>query len=130
MNKNKNTNWPTLYKELKRLANIYDHDLDASNNDTSFCLDFLLQILSVIKRQPHLFREEIDKSEWDFVVDFWGVVTERLFHGSELRLKWGDTHLTVHDSVSKLLLKVNMRILHDRFRQGQNMETVRSDGSR
>lgn len=31
-------------------------------------------------------------------------------------------HLTVHDTVSSLLLKVGSRILHDRIRQGQNVE--------
>ncbi|KAG1055814.1 hypothetical protein G6F43_002252 [Rhizopus delemar] len=100
----KKTSWTNIYKELKRLDNIYDHELDTIHNNTSFCVHFLLHILSIIKHQPHLFREEIDKSEWDFVVDFWCVVTERLFHGSGLRLKWGDTHLTVHDTVSNLLL--------------------------
>ncbi|KAG1458793.1 hypothetical protein G6F56_006310 [Rhizopus delemar] len=113
----------TIYKELKRLGNIYDHELDISHNDTSFCVHFLLQIMSIIKHQPHLFLEEVDTSEWDYVVGFWGIVTGRLFHGSGLRLKWGDTHLSVYDTVSDLILKVDLRILHDRIRQGQNVET-------
>lgn len=65
----------------------------------------------------------INASEWDYVVGFWGIVTGRLFHESGLRLKWGDTHLTVHDTVSDLTLKVDLRILHDRIWQGQNVET-------
>ncbi|RCI03069.1 hypothetical protein CU098_011517 [Rhizopus stolonifer] len=79
--------------------------------------------MSIIKHQPHLFLEEVDTSEWDYVVGFWGIVTGRLFHGSGLRLKWGDTHLSVYDTVSDLILKVDLRILHDRIRQGQNVET-------
>ncbi|EIE87918.1 hypothetical protein RO3G_12629 [Rhizopus delemar RA 99-880] len=93
------------------------------HSDYNFCIHLLLQIKSIIKNQPHLFDDEIDSSEWDFVVKFWGVVTERLFHGTDLRLKWDDTHLTVHDTVSDLLLKVDLRILHDRVRQRYNIET-------
>ncbi|KAL0138629.1 hypothetical protein V8B55DRAFT_1564823 [Mucor lusitanicus] len=86
-----------------------------------------------ITHQDHLFLEDIDNSEWDFVVKFWvvkfwvvkfwGVITEELFHGSGLRLKWGDTHLALHDTVTNLPLKVDMRILHDRRRQGFDVET-------
>ncbi|GAA5813406.1 hypothetical protein MFLAVUS_006884 [Mucor flavus] len=122
-NKSKEANWTTIYKELKRLDNIYDHERDISHNDTGFCVHFLLHIMSIIKHQPHLFLEEVDTSEWDYIVGFWGVVSGRLFHGSGLHLKWGDTHLTVYDTVSDLILKVDLRILHDRIRQGQNVET-------
>ncbi|KAI9357551.1 hypothetical protein BD770DRAFT_472877 [Pilaira anomala] len=55
--------------------------------------------MSIIKHQSHLFLEEVDTSEWDYVVGFWGIVSGRLFHGS-----------------------VNLGILHDRIRQGQNVE--------
>ncbi|CEP13594.1 hypothetical protein [Parasitella parasitica] len=79
--------------------------------------------MSIIKHQPHLSLEEVDTSEWNYVVGFWGAVSGRLFHGSGLRLKWGDTHLTVHDTVSDLILKVDLKILHYRIRQGQNVET-------
>lgn len=119
----KESNWANIYKELKYLDNLYDHELDPAHNDTSFCVYFLLQILSIIKHQQLLFSDEVDNLERDFVVKFWGVVTERLLHGFGLRLKWGYTHLTVHDTVSDLLLKVGLRILHDRIRQGQNEET-------
>ncbi|RCH84985.1 hypothetical protein CU097_007688 [Rhizopus azygosporus] len=51
------------------------------------------------------------------------MVTERLFHGTDLRLKWGDTHLTVRDTVSDLLLMAGLRILHNRVRQRYNIET-------
>jgi hypothetical protein len=50
------------------------------------------------------------------------VVTKRLLHGTDLRLKWGDTHLTVYDTVFDLLLKVNLMVLHDRVRQRYNIE--------
>lgn len=50
-------------------------------------------------------------------------VAERLFHGTELWLNWGDAHLTVHDTVSDLNLKLDLRILHDRTRQRYNLET-------
>ncbi|CEP11105.1 hypothetical protein [Parasitella parasitica] len=75
------------------------------------------------QKTPHLFDDEVESSEWDFVVKVWGVVTERLFHGTNLHLKWGDTHLTVHDTVSDLLLKVDLGILHDKVRQRYNFET-------
>lgn len=112
---------------------MYDPEIDSSHTDTSFCVFFLLHILNIIKHQDHLFLEDIDNSEWDFVVKFWvvkfwvvkfwGVITEELFHGSGLRLKWGDTHLALHDTVTNLPLKVDMRILHDRRRQGFDVET-------
>lgn len=51
------------------------------------------------------------------------MITECLFHGAGLRLKWGGTHLTVHGTVSDLLMKVDLRILHDRIRQHHNVET-------
>lgn len=51
------------------------------------------------------------------------MVTERLFYGTDLLLKWSDTHLTVHDTVFDLLLKVDLRILHDRVQQRYNIET-------
>lgn len=45
--KSKDTNWANIYKELKRLDNIYGHKLNTSHNDTSFCIYFLLCILFI-----------------------------------------------------------------------------------
>ncbi|KAL9555501.1 hypothetical protein PS6_002816 [Mucor atramentarius] len=123
-------NWLNLYKELKRLDAKYDPNIEATHNDLNFCVHLMLQILSIIKYQPSLLEDQVDSSEWDFVVKFWGVVTERLVHATDLRLKWGDTHLTVHgiDSagylkVELMVLTVDMRILHDKVRQRYNAET-------
>jgi hypothetical protein len=71
----------------------------------------------LIKDQPHLFVGNVDVSEWDYVVKFWGVVTEQLFCKTNLRLKRGDTHLTVHDTFSDFSMKVDLRILQDKERQ-------------
>lgn len=90
--KNFDTNWLNLYKALKKLNN-YDPNIQPEHNDINFCVNLLLHNLSTITDQPHLFNNEIDISEWDYVVKFWGVVTERLFHGTGLRLKWGVTCL-------------------------------------
>lgn len=83
----------------------------------------VLHILTTIKNQPHLFNDHIDVSEWDYVVKFWDPVTERLFYNTELRSKWGDTHITVHDTLPDFILKVDLRILHDKVRQRYNVET-------
>ncbi|CAO0790366.1 unnamed protein product [Mucor circinelloides] len=120
----KESNWANIYKELKYLDNLYDHELDPAHNDTSFCVYFLLQILSIIKHQQLLFSDEVDNLERDFVVKFWGVVTERLLHGFGLRLKWGYTHLTVHDTVSDLLLKYEGQLLSARSRSQLPQEDV------
>ncbi|KAI9275280.1 hypothetical protein EDC94DRAFT_638353 [Helicostylum pulchrum] len=116
-------NWIKLYREMKQLSNECDPNIQPEHNDTGFCIDLLLHILSTVKNQPHLFNDGIGVSEWDYIVKFWGMVTERLFHHTNLRLKWGDTHLTVSDTISDLLLKVDMRILHDSVRQRFNVET-------
>ncbi|KAI8886859.1 hypothetical protein K501DRAFT_292609 [Backusella circina FSU 941] len=88
--------------------------LRLQHSNLNFCIHLLLQIMSIIKNQPHLLDDEVNSSEWDFVVKFWGVVTERF---------GGNTHLTVHDTVSDLPLKVNRRTLHDRVRQRYNVKT-------
>lgn len=92
------TNWITAYKEFKDLEKKYDHVLDASCSDVSFCVFFISQTLMLMKYQPALFIEEIDCSEWDYVVKFWGVISERLFHDSDLRLKWYDLifHISIY----------------------------------
>ncbi|KAL7320858.1 hypothetical protein PS15m_000704 [Mucor circinelloides] len=104
-------NWLNLYKELKRLDAKYDPNIEATHNDLNFCVHLMLQILSIIKYQPSLLEDQVDSSEWDFVVKFWGVVTERLVHATDLRLKWGDTHLTVHGIDSAGYLKVELMVL-------------------
>jgi hypothetical protein len=80
--------WMNMYKQVKSLEKNYDQELSPNNNDISFCIYFMLQALLIIKHQPGLFDPQIDSSEWDFVVNFWGLITERLFYGSYLRLKW------------------------------------------
>jgi hypothetical protein len=116
-------NWVNLYKALKKLDNEYDSNIEPDHNDTSFCIQLLLYVLSTIKHQPHLFDDEIDSFEWDFVVKFWGLVTERLFYGTGLRLKWEGAHLTLHDTVSDLLSKADSRVLHDQVRQRHDVES-------
>ncbi|KAI8988751.1 hypothetical protein BDB01DRAFT_888721 [Pilobolus umbonatus] len=59
------TKWLNLYMEFKRLNSNYDPNIQAEH-----CIHLLLQIMSIIKNQPHLFDDEIDSSEW-FVVMFW-----------------------------------------------------------
>ncbi|KAG0822499.1 hypothetical protein G6F18_011751 [Rhizopus arrhizus] len=114
--------WMNMYKQVKSLEKNYDQELSPNNNDISFCIYFMLQALLIIKHQPGLFDPQIDSSEWDFVVNFWGLITERLFYGSYLRLKWGDTHLTMHDTIRDSSFKVDMRILHDKIKQRYNTE--------
>jgi hypothetical protein len=76
------------YKQLKVFEGKYDAVIDPGCADISFCVRFLIETLLLIKYQPSLFNDHIDSSEWDYVVKFWGVVTEDLFHNSSLRLKW------------------------------------------
>jgi hypothetical protein len=115
-------NWINLYKALKKLDYEYDCNIEPDHNDTSFCIQLLLHILTTIKHQPQLFDDESDNSEWDFVVKFWGVVTERLFYDTGLRLEWGDTHLTIYNIISNLLSKADARVLHDQVRQRHDAE--------
>lgn len=86
--KTTDANWINMYKQVKSLEKTHDPELSPDNNDISFCIYFILQTLLIIKHQPDLFNPEIDSSEWDFVVKFWGLITERLFYRSHLRLKW------------------------------------------
>lgn len=117
-----NINWINIYKEIKLLDQKYDFEIDSGSLDTSFCIYLLLQIMILVKHQPGLFKEEIDCSEWDFIVKFWGLITERLFYNSSLRLKWGDTHITLHDTMADKMLKVDMRVLNDKIIQRHNVE--------
>ncbi|KAI9255453.1 hypothetical protein EDC94DRAFT_678538 [Helicostylum pulchrum] len=89
-------NWLNIYKELKRLQSLYDQYIRSEYNDQDFIISMLLQILTVIKEHPYPFIDEIDVSECDLIVKFWGPVTELLFH---------------------------LQILHGRTRQRYNVET-------
>jgi hypothetical protein len=44
------------------MDNEYDGNIEPDHNDPSFCIQFLLHILSVIKHQPHVFNDEIKDS--------------------------------------------------------------------
>ncbi|KAG1443983.1 hypothetical protein G6F56_010473 [Rhizopus delemar] len=120
--KNFDQNWKTIYTKAKELAAQHDPELDTDEADVSFCIHFILQILTAIKHQPSLFNDTVNNSEWDYIVKFWGVVIERLFFFTGLRLKWGDTHLTLIDTVKDMSLKVDLRILHDGIKQRYNIE--------
>ncbi|KAI9260411.1 hypothetical protein EDC94DRAFT_562851 [Helicostylum pulchrum] len=58
-----------------------------------------------------------DKSEWG--INFWGCCGRASWATFEIEY----THLTVHDTISGLLLKIDLRILNDRIRRGQSVET-------
>ncbi|KAI8051705.1 hypothetical protein BDF21DRAFT_441288 [Thamnidium elegans] len=103
-----------MYKQVKLLGQ--------NCTDISFCIYFILQILLLIKRQPGLFKEDIDCSEWDYIVKFWGVIAKRLFYESNLRLKWSDTQLALYNTISDVRLKVDRRILNDKINQRYNIE--------
>lgn len=55
-------NWVDFYKAQKKMDNEYDGNIEPDHNDPSFCIQFLLHILSVIKHQPHVFNDEIKDS--------------------------------------------------------------------
>ncbi|KAI8382327.1 hypothetical protein BD560DRAFT_487190 [Blakeslea trispora] len=121
-NKTFDTNWMKMYKEAKKLEKHYDPVLKQKYADIAFCIFFVTQVLSIVRYNSSLFDAAIDSSEWDFVVKFWGPITERLFQDSELRLKWGDTHLTLNDTVSEAALKVDLRVINDKMKQRYNIE--------
>ncbi|GAA5798842.1 hypothetical protein HPULCUR_004248 [Helicostylum pulchrum] len=79
-------NWLNIYKELKRLQSLYDQYIRSEYNDQDFIISMLLQTLTVIKEHPYPFIDEIDVSECDLIVKFWGPVTELLFRNTGLRL--------------------------------------------
>lgn len=112
-------NWLNLYKALKQLSADYDPYSQPQHEDTSFCIHLLLRILAVIRDHPHLHNDKVDNSKWDYIVKFWGPVTERLFSQTKFRLKWGDTHITVSD----ILLKADLRILRSEIRPRYKVET-------
>lgn len=92
------TNWLTTFKNAEDLKKQYCHALDASSSDVSFCVFFVDQRLMLMKYRPGLFKEEVDCPEGDYAIKFSGVITERFFHGSDLRLKWYDLifHISIY----------------------------------
>lgn len=122
-NKSFDVNWIALYKGVKKLEEKYDPVLEAEYTDVAFVI-FLVKhvyasgnfffsklLMTTIKFSPQLFSSDIDTSEWDYIVKLWGPITERLFRHTDSRLKWGDTHLTMNDTISEALLKVNLRVI-------------------
>jgi hypothetical protein len=81
-------NWLSAYDKLKKLQEKYDTEKNEEYVDIDFCLYFISTILTTMKHQRHLFAEDIDNSEWDYIVKFWGPVIERLYMHTGLRLKW------------------------------------------
>ncbi|KAI7892251.1 uncharacterized protein EV154DRAFT_550831 [Mucor mucedo] len=120
--KTSDQNWTAIYIQAKKLAEQNDPEIDISKKDISFCIHVMLQILMVIKHESGLFSDTVDSSEWDYIVKFWGPITQRLFYFSGLRLKWGDTHLTMHDTIGDIVLKVDLRIIHESIKQRYNVE--------
>lgn len=120
--KTSDENWNAIYVQCKKLAEQNDPEIDVSKKDISFCIHFMLQILMAVKHEPGLFSDTVDSSEWDYIMKFWGPITQRLFYFSGLRLKWGDTHLTLHDTIGDMVLKVDLRIIHDSIKQRHNFE--------
>ncbi|KAG1472311.1 hypothetical protein G6F56_001610 [Rhizopus delemar] len=105
--KTSDENWNAIYVQCKKLAEQNDPEID---------------ILMAVKHEPGLFSDTVDSSEWDYIMKFWGPITQRLFYFSGLRLKWGDTHLTLHDTIGDMVLKVDLRIIHDSIKQRHNFE--------
>ncbi|CAO3615244.1 unnamed protein product [Mucor hiemalis] len=120
--KTSDANWSNIYKRVKLLEQQHVPEIDSSSTDVSFCIFVYLQILLLIIHQPGLFNDEIDCSEWDYIVKFWGLIMEQLFFNTTLRLKWGDTHITLHDTIANKILKVDMRVLNDKINQRYNVE--------
>lgn len=74
-------NWTKMYKQAWSLEKkTYDQELNLDDNNVSFRIYFLLQVL-LIKHQSHLLDPQTKGSEWDFIVKFWGLMTEILFYG-------------------------------------------------
>lgn len=122
-NKTFNENWTAIYIQTKKLAEEYDPEINVTKKDISFCIHLILQIIMTIKFEPGLFSDAVDLSEWDYIVKFWGQITQRLFYFSGLRFKWGDTHLTLHDTIGDVVLKADLRTLHDNIKQRYNVES-------
>lgn len=121
-NKSFDVNWIALYKGVKKLEEKYDPVLEAEYTDVAFVIFLVRHIMTTIKFSPQLFSSDIDTSEWDYIVKLWGPITERLFRHTDLRLKWGDTHLTMNDTISEASLKVDLRVINDKIKQRYNVE--------
>ncbi|KAI7898204.1 uncharacterized protein BX663DRAFT_533437 [Cokeromyces recurvatus] len=115
--KTSDKNGKALYVQAKTLAEQNDPEIDVSKTDQIF-----LFILMAVKHEPDLFSDTANSSEWDYIVKFWGPITQRLFYFSGLRLKWGDMHLTLHDTIGDMVLKVDLCIIHDSMKQRYNVE--------
>ncbi|KAG1131418.1 hypothetical protein G6F61_006652 [Rhizopus arrhizus] len=70
-----------------------------------------------------MFNENIDISESDFLIKFWGPVLERLFIGTILRLKWDDTLLTMKDISNDNGFKIDLRVINNKAVQRYNKES-------
>ncbi|KAL9542488.1 hypothetical protein MBANPS3_008582 [Mucor bainieri] len=115
--------WKIMYKEVIRLQQTYNAELDDSFRDVAFGIYFYNSLLLLIKHHAYMFDPKIDTSEWDYIVKFWGPMMENLFTNSGLRLKWGDTMLTMSDMGIDGNLKVDMRVMNDTYVQRDNQET-------
>ncbi|KAG2216261.1 hypothetical protein INT45_006062 [Circinella minor] len=115
-------NWMDMYKKVISLQSQYNPELDDSFRDVDFCLYFYHSLLHLQKYHKYIFNDDVDKSEWDYIVKFWGPVLERLFVGTGLRLKWGDTVLTMKDVGVNGNFKVEMGVLNDAMVQRYNEE--------
>ncbi|KAI9258810.1 hypothetical protein BDA99DRAFT_514247 [Phascolomyces articulosus] len=118
---NKN-NWISMFKEVVSLQSQYNPELEESLRDVDFCLYFYRSLLHLQKHHKYIFNDDVDKSEWDYIVKFWGPLLERLFVGTGLRLKWGDTVLTMKDIGTNGNFKVDMRVLNDAMVQRYSEE--------
>ncbi|KAI7848352.1 hypothetical protein BDC45DRAFT_541064 [Circinella umbellata] len=113
------------YKDKKTIISLqsqYNPELDESFRDVDFGLYFYHSLLHLQKYHKYLFNDDVDISEWDYMVKFWGPVLERLFVGTGLRLKWSDTVLTMKDVGVNGNLKVDMRAFNDVMVQRYNEE--------
>lgn len=95
---------------------------DESNEDEIFFLFLIQHILKLYKKSSYLFEEDIDCSEWDFVIKLWSPLIEELFINTDLRTKWGDTvcKLTHEDGTTDS--KIDLRVLFDKMIQHYNIE--------
>lgn len=87
-NKSFDINWVAIYQEAKKLEKNFDPLFEEKHSEVAFVIYFILQIMKIIRYSPQLFDSEIDNSEWNYIVKFWGPITERLFRDTNLRLKW------------------------------------------
>ncbi|KAI7895883.1 uncharacterized protein EV154DRAFT_593174 [Mucor mucedo] len=87
-----------LYKELQQYKIKYTSD---SHSDIDFGIFLLLRFLETIEMQPHLYKKELNCSEYEDADRFWVVIMERLFSNTELNITWNDAHLTISDLFPK-----------------------------